>query len=284
MTPLSTDDFPYTIAYVSELLAVDEPQLMVLVSTLGLNPKQDTETGRILFTHRELDQLKKAAELQRHGDDLDTIGRHLKTDSPSTSEESRHPQSSATPRSTLSSIIPGASLLTTPPSVSDEDRKESSRHPAGHYQPNLERPGVLLPDESRPNARKSSQTMPARPGLDLPGGKGLHSGTVIASSSIDSSRSNSRLSGSSSEAGAADSITMMIEAVSQVKEGILKDLGRLLDDKLSGLDEVVVELIRCKSENDSLKKKLIEAVQAREALELEVGRFKPVQFGFYRKL
>ena len=75
----------------------------------------------------------------------------------------------------------------------------------------------------------------------------------------------------------------MVEAVSQVKEGILKDLSRLLDDKLSGLDEVVVELIRCKSENDSLKKKLDDAVRSKETLEHELSRFKPVQFGFYRK-
>jgi hypothetical protein len=80
-----------------------------------------------------------------------------------------------------------------------------------------------------------------------------------------------------------DNITVMVEAVSQVKEGILKDLGRLLDDKLAGLDEVVVELIRCKSENDSLKKKLDEAVRSKESLEYELSRFKPVQFGFYRK-
>jgi hypothetical protein len=76
----------------------------------------------------------------------------------------------------------------------------------------------------------------------------------------------------------------MVEAVSQVKESILKDLAHLLDDKLAGLDEVVVELIRCKSENDSLKKRLNDAVRARESLEQELGRFKPVQFGFYRKL
>ena len=76
----------------------------------------------------------------------------------------------------------------------------------------------------------------------------------------------------------------MVEAVSQVKEGILKDLGRLLDDKLSGLDEVVVELIRCKSENDTLKQKLEESRETQQRLEYELSRFKQVQFGFYRKM
>lgn len=80
-----------------------------------------------------------------------------------------------------------------------------------------------------------------------------------------------------------DNITVIVEAVSQVKEGILKDLSRLLDDKLAGLDEVVVELIRCKSENDSLKQKLKAAVDEKEAMRHELSKFKLVQFGFYRK-
>lgn len=80
-----------------------------------------------------------------------------------------------------------------------------------------------------------------------------------------------------------DNLAVMVETVSQVKEGILKDLSRLLDDKLSGLDEVVVELIRCKSENDSLKKRLEEAQRGRESLERELASFRPVQFGFYKK-
>ncbi|MEB3205963.1 MAG: hypothetical protein VKK59_01275 [Vampirovibrionales bacterium] len=81
-----------------------------------------------------------------------------------------------------------------------------------------------------------------------------------------------------------DNLALVVEAVSQAKESILKDLSRLLDDKLAGLDEVVVELIRCKSENDSLKHQLQKAVQEKEAIQRELGRFKPVQFGFYRKV
>jgi hypothetical protein len=80
-----------------------------------------------------------------------------------------------------------------------------------------------------------------------------------------------------------DNLAMIVEAVSHAKEGILKDLSRLLDDKLAGLDEVVVELIRCKSENDTLKEKLKAALDEKETLRHELSKFKPVQFGFYRK-
>jgi DNA-binding transcriptional MerR regulator len=81
-----------------------------------------------------------------------------------------------------------------------------------------------------------------------------------------------------------DHLSVIIEAVSQAKDGILKDLARLLDDKLAGLDEVVVELIRAKTENDNLRQQLKNMSVEVDTLRTEVGRFKPVQFGFYRKV
>jgi hypothetical protein len=80
-----------------------------------------------------------------------------------------------------------------------------------------------------------------------------------------------------------DQLSVVVDAVNQVKVGILKDLSLLLDDKLSGLDEVVIELIRAKSDNDTLKQRLEKAKEDNESLKYELSRFKPVQFGFYRK-
>jgi len=265
MTPLSTDDFPYTIGYVSELLSLEEPQLLTLVQTLGFTPKTEEGSGRTLFTHQELELLKKAAELQRHGDNLETIGKHL---GPSNSDE---------PSKANRSPIPGASLLTTPPQVASKEASSASQNrPMGGNGSQQRDAGRPAPREESKNFNQHNQSGGNRR-VDLPGS---NSGTV---SSAYGSRSLAA-SASSSSTSAADSITVMVEAVSQVKESILKDLAHLLDDKLAGLDEVVVELIRCKSENDSLKKRLNDAVRARESLEQELGRFKPVQFGFYRKL
>jgi len=198
MTSLTTEDFPYTIGYVLELLGLDERELMTYVQVLGLAPNKDEKTGRMIFTHRDIETLKKAQDLRRHGEDLNAIARQLG----------------------------GKSAATRPGSGSPIN---SSEEGASSY---LTQPGA-------------ASFRPASLGKD--------------------------------------NITMMVEAVSQVKEGILKDLSRLLDDKLAGLDEVVVELIRCKSENDSLKKKLADTQHAKETLEFELSRFKPVQFGFYRK-
>jgi DNA-binding transcriptional MerR regulator len=206
MTSLTTEDFPYTIGYVMELLGLDERELMTYVQMLGLSPRKDDKTGRLIFTHRDIEALKKANEMKKHGEDPDAIARQLANKSGGAGGVSK-PIAAPEPEAT-------ASTATKPSYMSTVNPNQPMRPPA---------------------------------------------------------------------ASSKDNITVMVEAVSQVKEGILKDLSRLLDDKLSGLDEVVVELIRCKSENDSLKKKLDEAVRSKETLEYELSRFKPVQFGFYRK-
>ncbi|WMU93384.1 hypothetical protein EMOOHJMP_00191 [Microcystis phage MaAM05] len=204
MTPLTTDDFPYTLSYVMELLGLEERELMSFVQTLGLSPRKDDKTGRVIFTHRDIEAIKKARELKKSGELTEGLAQPI----------------------SINKIPPGQTA-----SPKAEEEAISATGKSGYMSP-------------------------------MTGG---------SSQSLRSA------------AGGKDNITVMVEAVSQVKEGILKDLSRLLDDKLSGLDEVVVELIRCKSENDSLKKKLDEAVRAKETLEYELSRFKPVQFGFYRK-
>lgn len=209
MTSLTTEDFPYTIGYVMELLSLEERELMTFVQVLGLSPRKDEKTGRTIFTHRDIEQLKKANDMKKHGEDLEVIARQL-------------------------GGKPSAVKAVTSPTMAAASSLKN------------ETPSALTPAANYPS--------------------NVAAGTPTSASLQPSGN-----------------ITMMVEAVSQVKEGILKDLGRLLDDKLAGLDEVVVELIRCKSENDSLKKKLDEAIRAKELSEHELSRFKPVQFGFYRK-
>jgi DNA-binding transcriptional MerR regulator len=85
-------------------------------------------------------------------------------------------------------------------------------------------------------------------------------------------------------AASSENLAVIIETMSQAKESILHDLSSMLDEKLAGLDEVVVELIRCKSEIDQLKNKVKHLTEEKQSLEGELGRYRPVQFGFFRKL
>jgi DNA-binding transcriptional MerR regulator len=204
MVSVSTEDFPYTLGYLTEFLHVDEAELMAYVQALSLTPKQDEQTGSLVFSHRELEVLRKAIEMKRTGESLATIVERL-----------------------------------------GQKKQEPSDGYTTEY------------------ATKYTQPTYASRGSNL---------AQAGSANVPNVKSNK------------DNLSVIVEAVSQAKEGILKDLSRLLDDKLAGLDEVVVELIRCKSENDMLKQKLKAAIQDKEAQEYELSRFKPVQFGFYRKV
>jgi hypothetical protein len=183
MSSLSTEAFPYTMAYVCELLNTDESRVTALCNTLGIQPHRNERTGHMFFGLKDLEQLQSAME---NGD--------ISSDSPS-----------------------------------------------------------QLPQRSQ---------------------------TAIASSKNTYSSVPQRSTGSSLS---RTELSAIVESVSNAKEEILKDLSQLLDDKLSGLDEVVVELIRSKSENDSLREELKRIEENKTHLESELSKFKPAAFGFYRK-
>lgn len=79
-------------------------------------------------------------------------------------------------------------------------------------------------------------------------------------------------------------IAVIVEAVSQAKESILNDLSKIMDEKLEGMDEVVVELIKCKSENETLKQKIKLIGEENDILKDEFSKFKPIKFGLYRRV
>lgn len=60
-------------------------------------------------------------------------------------------------------------------------------------------------------------------------------------------------------------------------------LDKKLDEKLDGMDEVVVELVRCKTENETLRYKMNELNKEVYNLKNELSRYKALGFGFYIK-
>ena len=49
------------------------------------------------------------------------------------------------------------------------------------------------------------------------------------------------------------------------------------------MDDVVVELIRCKTDNETLKQKIVDLNKEVYQLKNELNSYKPVGFGFIRK-
>ena len=61
------------------------------------------------------------------------------------------------------------------------------------------------------------------------------------------------------------------------------ELTKVLDERLEGMDEVVVELIRCKTENENLKNKVNELNKENYKLKNTLNSYKPFAFGLFVK-
>ena len=67
-------------------------------------------------------------------------------------------------------------------------------------------------------------------------------------------------------------------------ESTLSDrIAKVIDEKLEGMDDVVLELVRCKTENENLKNKVNELNKENFRLKNILNSFKPLVAGFYIK-
>jgi len=64
---------------------------------------------------------------------------------------------------------------------------------------------------------------------------------------------------------------------------ITDSITKIIDERLEGMDEVVVELIRCKTENENLKNKVNELNKENYKLKNTINSYKPFAFGLYVK-
>lgn len=78
-------------------------------------------------------------------------------------------------------------------------------------------------------------------------------------------------------------LKMLIKNLVVSQENVVKRLTKVLDEKLEGMDEVVVELIRCKTENEKLQQQVNKLTKENYALKSRMASYKPVGFGLYIK-
>lgn len=84
---------------------------------------------------------------------------------------------------------------------------------------------------------------------------------------------------SSSSTGVSNVLTALQNLESRLSDRISK----VIDEKLEGMDDVVVELIRCKTDNETLKQKIVDLNKEVYQLKNELNSYKPVALGFYKK-
>lgn len=75
----------------------------------------------------------------------------------------------------------------------------------------------------------------------------------------------------------------LLETLNQMENNITSSMTKLIDEKLEGMDDVVLELVRCKTENENLKNKVNELNKENFKLKNILSSFKPLFAGFYIK-
>lgn len=87
--------------------------------------------------------------------------------------------------------------------------------------------------------------------------------------------------GTNSISGA--SIVQLVETLRNIEKSMTERITSVLDEKLDGMDDVVMELIRVKTENETMRFKINELNKENYKLKKEINSFKKVPFGFYAK-
>lgn len=78
-------------------------------------------------------------------------------------------------------------------------------------------------------------------------------------------------------------IQRMLTAVESMETTLSDRIAKVIDEKLEGMDEVVVELIRCKTDNETLRQKIVDLNKEVYQLKNTLNCYKPVGLGFYVK-
>ncbi len=75
----------------------------------------------------------------------------------------------------------------------------------------------------------------------------------------------------------------LVNKIDAVENNVISKLTDILSEKLDGLDEVIVELIKAKTENETLRQKVNDLNKENFALKTENSSFKSVGLGLYVK-
>ena len=78
-------------------------------------------------------------------------------------------------------------------------------------------------------------------------------------------------------------VNNLLDTLNKMENNITESMTKIIDEKLEGMDDVVLELVRCKTENENLKNKVNELNKENFKLKNILNSFKPLMCGFYIK-
>ena len=78
-------------------------------------------------------------------------------------------------------------------------------------------------------------------------------------------------------------VNNLLDTFNRMENNITTSMTKLIDEKLEGMDDVVLELVRCKTENENLKNKVNELNNENFKLKNILNSLKQLMCGFYIK-
>ena len=78
-------------------------------------------------------------------------------------------------------------------------------------------------------------------------------------------------------------IMNILSSLKDMENKLSNRISKIIDEKLEGMDEVVVELIRCKTDNETLRQKIIDLNKEIYQLKNDLNSYKPIGLGLYKK-
>ncbi len=78
-------------------------------------------------------------------------------------------------------------------------------------------------------------------------------------------------------------VRSILTSLQDLENKLSNRIAKVIDEQLEGMDDVVVELIRCKTDNETLKQKIVDLNKEVYQLKNELNSYKSVGLGFYKK-
>ena len=75
----------------------------------------------------------------------------------------------------------------------------------------------------------------------------------------------------------------LLVSLKEMENNLSDRIAKVIDEKLEGMDEVVVELIRCKTDNETLRQKIIDLNKEIYQLKNDVNSYQSIGMGLYVK-
>ncbi len=91
------------------------------------------------------------------------------------------------------------------------------------------------------------------------------------------------IAGGAVSASSPAAMRSILSSLQELETKLSNRIAKVIDEKLEGMDDVVVELIRCKTDNETLKQKIVDLNKEVYQLKNELNSYKPVALGFYKK-